>query len=70
MDDDQCTACPNTSTLTVHHQEYWDQFTEHLHLNELRTLCWPCHQKLHPEQTARQAAWKARKAMESFDPGL
>lgn len=43
--DGKCLVCQSKKKLTAHHLTYVNIFKENL--DELLTLCWPCHKKLH-----------------------
>lgn len=43
--DGKCLVCKSKKKLTAHHLTYTNIFKENL--DELLTLCWPCHKKLH-----------------------
>lgn len=42
-----CTSCGTTKFLTTHHKTYEHHREEHEHLEDLITLCWPCHKTEH-----------------------
>ena len=46
-DKNMCYKCLSKSKLHVHHITYKNHFFEHLHLNDLITLCYRCHKEEH-----------------------
>ena len=46
-DDRKCIHCSGTKILQVHHKTYKNHGEEHLHLDDLITLCRACHKKIH-----------------------
>lgn len=46
-DNKTCIHCSNTNKLRVHHKTYDHHYKEHLHLDDLITLCHNCHKKEH-----------------------
>ncbi len=43
----KCTICGTTKQLHVHHTTYKNHFKEHLHLEDLQTLCKQHHTEIH-----------------------
>lgn len=48
-DNYKCIICKTTENLQVHHNTYRHHFKEHLHLEDLDTLCRGCHKIYHEE---------------------
>lgn len=46
-DSHRCQSCDTTRRLQVHHKTYENHGEEHLHLEDLVTLCSDCHQAVH-----------------------
>ncbi len=46
-DNFQCVKCSNLKYLQVHHLTYKNHCWEHLHLEDLITVCSNCHKKIH-----------------------
>jgi len=49
-DNNQCRICSTKTGLQVHHDTYKNHFNEHLHLEDLLTLCGDCHKEHHYAQ--------------------
>lgn len=49
-DKNACVICKSTIFLQVHHDTYKNHFKEHLHLEDLMTLCRKCHKEHHYAQ--------------------
>jgi len=47
IDKHQCRICSTKTGLQVHHDTYRNHFKEHLHLEDLLTLCGDCHKEHH-----------------------
>ncbi len=54
-DGHRCTACGSTRRLNVHHKEHWKPGDGH-ELDNLTTLCVPCHKLLHPHRHKQNPA--------------
>ena len=50
-DKNTCSECGSNKYLHVHHLSYSHHFEEHLHLEDLITLCKSCHEKTHKINT-------------------
>lgn len=50
----RCTQCRSYWDLQVHHYTYEHHYEEHLHHEDLITLCRTCHKKLHKEKGTPQ----------------
>lgn len=48
-DDFKCIICKRNNNLQVHHNTYRHHYKEHLHLEDLDTLCDICHKIYHEE---------------------
>lgn len=48
-DEYKCRVCGEGKGLQVHHENYKNHFRELTHLEDLITLCEPCHSKWHKE---------------------
>lgn len=46
----QCRICSTKTGLQVHHDTYKNHFKEHLHLEDLLTICGDCHKEHHYAQ--------------------
>ncbi len=46
-DHGQCSICNKLGAINVHHKTYAHRGQEHLHLEDLISLCHSCHQKFH-----------------------
>lgn len=42
-----CTVCGSDYNLQVHHSTYKHHLIEHLHLEDLLTVCRKCHEEYH-----------------------
>lgn len=46
----KCVICKSNIQLQVHHDSYKNHYKEHLHLEDLMTLCKKCHKEHHYAQ--------------------
>ena len=46
-DNNKCVDCGSKKSLVVHHKNYTHHYKEHLHLENLETLCTNCHKLVH-----------------------
>jgi len=46
-DNNKCIICGSKKYLQVHHNTYKHHYREHLHLEDLDTLCNSCHKEFH-----------------------
>lgn len=51
-DGNHCVRCGSTERLSAHHKVYREDW-EGQSTADLETLCWPCHEKEHPEKHAQ-----------------
>lgn len=58
----QCSKCPATKRLDVHHLQYKSIFD--VLLEDLQVLCRPCHRKEHPEKRKTKKAKVVQTAVE------
>jgi hypothetical protein len=63
--DKRCLICASPSGLQVHHTSYEHRGEEHRYLNELRSLCRPCHTVQHQHLVTAQA-----HGMQRINPGM